>query len=54
MMLHDDKGEWVYKSYDPDTGRIVICLMEQFVKDYDARFGTNFYSENMPLYHVDK
>jgi len=52
MQLHNDNGEWVYKSYNPETGRIVICLMEQFIKDYDARFGTKFFSENMPLKYI--
>lgn len=44
-------GKWYYHSVNTKTGREVTVDMEGFLKDYDARFGTSFFEENMPLYH---
>ena len=47
-----ETGRYYYHSENTKTGRVVNIDMEGFIKDYDARFGTSFFYENMPLYYV--
>jgi len=44
---HNENGEWVFDSKNIATGRRVYVEMEKFIKDYDKRFGTNFYKETL-------
>ena len=42
---HNKEKEWVFDSKNIVSGRHVYVEMEKFIKDYDKRFGTKFFTE---------
>ena len=40
---HNDKGEWIYNSYDDNTGKKVYINMEKFITRVGELLGENFF-----------
>lgn len=46
---HNENGEWVFYSCNQVSGRCINVDLEKFFKEYDAKNGTNYFTESQPL-----